>query len=408
MNAEILPPAVVLGLSPTGLHVVRSLGRAGVEVFGVAEGNQAGQASRYLSQVLHETDDERLIDTLLSLAGRLEQAGKPSPILISSSDQHVEFIAKYAAQLSEKFVFQESYRDGLAAKIMAKDSFYRLCDANGIRYPALRETQRADLLSLTGEIAFPWMVKPAEIHLIKQEMHGEKGWVIRSKEELSRTLPKIPANSGTLLVQEIVPGPESNITLCCAYRDAQGNVRQMFSARKLRQYPPGFGSASLVQSNAEADSIAATKNLLDAVGYRGIAASEFKRHPETGELHIIEVNVRPSLWFSISEASGRPVVLDAYRDLAGLAPLPDIAQRNGVRWRYALKDIYSMLFYRRNRDFILPPAEIEASGAKHSTTSAVFARDDWKPALAEIGFLLRKAVTRLTAKNSSADNSGRE
>lgn len=397
MSDGTLPPAVVLGLSPTGLHCVRSLGRAGVEVIGVAEGRQAGRASRYVSEVIEDAGDTQLLEAMRNLGARLEERGLPQAILIPSSDQHVEFIARHADVLAQYFRFQPSYSDGLAQAIMAKDSFYRLCDEHGITYPQLVEAQAHGLEALADKVAFPWMVKPAEIHRVKADMRGEKGWIVRDREELASTLPKIPANAGTLLVQEIVPGPESAITLCCAYLDADGNIRQMFSARKLRQYPPGFGSASLVQSESEPDSIALTAKLLTAIGYRGIAASEFKRHPETGELKIIEVNVRPSLWFSVSEASGRPVVREAYRDLAGLPALPDAGQENGVRWRYAIKDMISTLFYWRNRHFILPPPDIEAVGPEKRSTRAVFAADDWKPAVAEVWFLLQKAASRFTA-----------
>ena len=47
-STKRMPPAVVMGLSPTGLYAVRELGRAGITVTGVASGWQAGHASRYL------------------------------------------------------------------------------------------------------------------------------------------------------------------------------------------------------------------------------------------------------------------------------------------------------------------------------------------------------------------------
>jgi len=408
MNKEVLPPAIVLGLSPTGLHVARTLGRAGVEVIGVAEGNQAGQMSRYLAGVIEQTSDTQLFNAMSDLARQFEADNKPRAILIPSSDQHVEFITRHANKLQSLFRFQSSYSDGLAQSIMAKDSFYRLCEANGIRYPRVIEAKAGELDSCKDQIDFPWMVKPAEIHKVKREMQGDKGWIIRNQNELDAAISKIPTNAETLLIQEIVPGPESNITLCCTYADKAGAARQMFSARKLRQYPPGFGSASLVQSNLEPESVALTENLLSSAGYHGIAASEFKRHPENGELFIIEINVRPSLWFSVSEVAGRPVVLDAYRDLAGLSALPDRPQRPAVRWRHTIKDLYSKIFYVRHRDFILPSPDINAVGAMKGSTNAVFAMDDWKPAVAEIGFMLQKAISRLTARKSLTDSSGRE
>ena len=119
-------------------------------------------------------------------------------------------------------------------------------------------------------------------------------------------------------MQEIISGPESNITLWCGYIDAAGSVRQSFTARKLRQYPPGFGSASLVESEVCRETSETAERFLVKAGYRGIAAAEFKRHPKTGELKIIEVNPRPSLWFSVSTKSGVRLVERPWQSQMGL------------------------------------------------------------------------------------------
>lgn len=390
-SAETLPPAVVLGLSPTGLHVVRALGAAGVEVHGVAEGKQVGASSRYLASVIDQGDDRLLLEKLVALA----QSSPAAPVLIPTSDQHVEFLMRHADALAAHFAFQPSYADGLAGRIMAKQSFYALCEEHGVDFPRLVSTDAAGLLQATRGLRFPLIVKPSEIHLAKDEMRGSKGWIVRDADELAAIVSDIPAAAGTLLAQEIVPGPESEITLCCAWLDGEGKAHQAFTARKLRQYPPGFGSASLVQSHEEPESLATFTRLLTAIGYRGIAAGEFKRHPETGELSIIEINVRPSLWFSVSQDSGCPVVLDAYRRMAGLAPLPARSQRNGVRWRYVLKDLASALFYRRNGQFILPTPDIEACGKAATTVYPVYHADDTRPARNEVWLFVRKAFDRL-------------
>lgn len=391
-SAERLPPAVVLGLSPTGLHVVRALGGAGVKVHGVAEGQQVGSCSRHLVSVIEEAEEDRLLARLVELA----ELSEAQPILIPTSDQYIEFVSRHAEALGPHFTFQRSYADGLAGRIMAKESFYALCEAHGVRYPQLVSTDAQGLAEAVGNLRFPLMVKPSEIHLAKAEMRGSKGWTVRDEAELAATAPSIPASVGTLLAQEIVPGAESAITLCCAWFDGEGKARQPFTARKLRQYPPGFGSASLVQSHDEPDSLRIFIELLSAIGYQGVAAGEFKRHPETGELYIIEINVRPSLWFSISQDAGRPVVLEAYRQMAGLSPLPEVPQRQGVRWRYALKDAWSALFYRRHKHFILPPPDIEVCGRAASVVYPVHAPDDPRPARSEIALFVRKAFDRIT------------
>lgn len=396
-SATPLPFAVVMGLSPTGLHVVRILGRVGVRVIGVADGMQLGRASRYLRGVIAEPDPMRRLEAICALAQETAQGTPGRPVLIPTSDQHVDFVITHAAQLAKYFTFQESYRDGLAAQIMAKDSFYALCSAHGVHYPRLWKTTREGLALLAPHLVFPVMVKPARIHIIKDRMQGQKGWTVTNVASLKSCVAAIPDGVGTLLVQEVVPGSESAITLVCTYVNQRGQMRQTLTARKLRQFPPGFGSASLVQTAPEPESATVTTALLSALGYRGIAAAEFKRHPATGALAMIEVNVRPSLWFSVSDAAKRPLVLSAYRELAGLTDdLPEVPQVQGVRWRYAIKDACSALFYYCNPDFLLPPPDIETVGPASQTIDAVFTPDDPAPLVLEWLHFAGKGLVRMT------------
>lgn len=394
-----LPPAIVLGLSPTGLHVARTLGRAGVRVIGVGDGMQSARWSRYLDRCLSIADSAQKLEALCGLFPETPQDQPGRPVLVPTSDQDVELILQNGERLGRHFAFQDSYRDGLAGRIMAKDSFYQLCAANAVSFPALLETGRDGLAALPDRLALPWMIKPARIHAIKTQMAGSKGWIVQDPDQLKDIQSDIPEGAGTLLVQEIVPGPESEITLVCVHMDRAGEARQVFTARKLRQFPPGFGSASLVQSHAEPDSAAIVTALLKALGYRGIAAAEFKRDPRSGELKIIEINVRPSLWFSVSDAARKPVVLSAYRELAGVEEIPaEQPQIDGVRWRYGLKDSWSALFYARRRGFVLPPPDISSAGPAWHRLSAVWDPRDPGPALADLANLAYKAVTRVAAR----------
>lgn len=385
-------PAVVMGLSPTGLHVVRTLGRAGVPVIGVSDGRQPGAASRFCQRVISVSNSSQKLSALCDLFPQSEV----KPVLIPTSDQDIDFVLAHSERLSRHYRFQDSYKDGLAGRIMDKASFYALCQQYGVAYPQLWSGTRDQIAGLAGQITFPCMIKPALIQLVKDQMRGQKGWIARNGEDFAQQVARIPDGAGTLLVQEIVPGPESDITLWCGYL---GNgVQQGFTARKLRQFPPGFGSASLVQSHDEAETARIAETLLATLGYTGIAAAEFKRDPKTGQLKIIEINVRPSLWFSLSEASGKPVVLAAYRDLAGLPPLVEQPQTQGVRWKYGPKDLYSRLFYWRKPDFILPAPDTSATGPASASVRAVFAWDDPLPAFAELRTFAAKAMQRLSRR----------
>lgn len=390
-----MPDALVLGLSPTGLHVVRELGRAGVRAVGVAEGMQAGRLSRYLARCIQEPDPAVRLELLCDIYPA-SAAPADRPVLLPTSDQEIEFVISNAERLAKHFAFAPSYRDGLAARIMTKESFYAMCEEHGVPYPRFWKGTRDEIATMRDRITYPCMVKPSRIHDVKQRMRGRKGWTARSAAEFDAVLPAIPDGAGVLLVQEIVPGPESEITLYCAYLDARGEVHQPFTGRKLRQYPPGFGSASLAQSAPEEETRHIAETFLRRIGYSGVAAAEFKRNPSNGELRIIEVNVRPSLWFSLTAAAGKHPVLAAYRDLAGcdIGP-PEQQQRDGVRWRYALKDAWSASFYRRHPDFVLPAPDLAVLGPASGQVGAVYAADDPAPVAADALGAVGKLASRL-------------
>jgi predicted ATP-grasp superfamily ATP-dependent carboligase len=260
----------------------------------------------------------------------------------------------------------------------------------------MHEVQRSDIRGLSAALEFPVLIKPSRVHDIKTEMRGRKGWVARDAADYADVVASIPDHAGTLLVQEIVPGPESEITLFTAYFDQEGRAHQSFTCRKLRQYPPGFGSASLVVSEEEPETREIAEQFLAKIGYRGIAGVELKRDPRTGVRKMIEINPRPSLWFSASTESGKTITLSAYRDLACYgARQPETSQRNGVVWTYPLKDCYSAMFYRLKKDFILPPPNISAARGGNFRVSPVSVPGDRGPGVLELKNYIGKAVRRL-------------
>jgi D-aspartate ligase len=391
-----MTPAVVLGLSPTGLYAVRELGRAGIPVTGVASEFQAGCASRYLKDCIVEPDPVRRLQRLIDrFSGQ-----QARPVLIPTSDQDIEFITAHTDRLGPHFAFQQSYRDGTAEVLLTKERFYALCEEHGVAYPRLWKSLPSQIESLKRQIDYPCMIKPSRIHEIKSELAGKKGWIVEDERDFDDAVSDIPEGAGLLLLQEIVPGPESEITLYTAHFDAQGNAHQAFSAQKVRQYPPGFGSASLVRSTPEPESQQIADRLLKCLGYRGIAAAEFKRDPRDGQLKIIEMNARPSLWFSASTAAGKFVTLASYHELAQTGVrLEELPQLNDVCWRYVGKDLYSAAFYRVSRHFVLPPPDVASVKHARKRVSAVFVSDDPAPVLAEVFNMLRKLVRPLFLKS---------
>ena len=386
--------AVVLGLSPTGLYVVRELGRAGIPVVGVSAELQCGGWSRYLQGSIREPSEDLRLAKLMRFG---EEASRQS-VLIAASDQDIDFVIRHAKSLSQYFKIQASYLDGVAERLMTKSSLYQLSSKFGIPTPRYVEVDRDEIQLRMNDLTYPCLIKPSRIDAVKREMAGRKLWILRTPSELLDLESSLPVGDTTWILQELIPGPESEITLYASHFDADGEPRQAITCRKLRQFPPGFGSASLVRSKLETETRSVSEAFLKHVGYRGIVATEFKRDPRDGKLKLIEINPRPSLWFSVTSAARKSISLAAYRDMSGLTPLNEECQTDDVEWRYGPKDMYSNIFYRWSKTFPLPRPDLDSLAAPARRVYPVLAPDDPLPALEEVFGFARKIVSRAVRK----------
>ena len=319
------------------------------------------------------------------------------PILLPTSDLFVEFIIARSDTLCSVFDYPAAYA-GVAAKLLDKFSFHELCRLHGLPTPGLWHAgDTFALTKLRGGIPYPCILKPVYIHRARSFLKGRKVLIVNSSSELEALTKTLPEDVGGWVVQEIIPGPESGITLFGGYLDKQGQLRHGFTGRKLRQYPPGFGSASLVTSQPCPETRKTALSFLQKIGFRGVCGAEFKRDSRDGVLKIIEINPRPTLWFQLTHDSGCRVVETLVRDLAGLEPLPEHLQSEKHAWRYLFKDLASAFFYRfMAASFVLPATDTSGRRSATGASWAVFSASDPVPVLFELTGYLKKFLRRLS------------
>jgi D-aspartate ligase len=382
---------VVLGLSPTGLYALRELEQAGYAVVAADDTVGCARWSRAATQCWSLRDDTDLQERLQ----RLADAQAEPVLLLPTNDRYIEWLSTHHAELAPRFRFAGCYR-GLAAEMLDKLRFHALCQTHGVATPGIWHLPDAQALrEAIDHIPYPCLLKPALVHKARPFLRGDKLLVARTRGQLQDYWNSLPPDSGGWLVQEIIPGAESEITVFGAYVDANGTSQQSFVARKLRQYPPGFGSASLALSSTCEETRTLSQDFLRRLGFHGICGTEFKRDPRDGRLKIIEINPRPTLWFALSHAAGKRIAAAWARDLRGESAPEETAQRDGVLWRYLAKDLAARQFYQRHAlEFVLPAPQTAAADAAAERCWAVYDRRDPLPALLEPLLYLRKFFAR--------------
>lgn len=384
----------MIGGDYRALGVVRSLGRRGVPVAVVREGDdRLSTLSRYARRRFPwpETDPAAQIDYLLGLARR---AGTEGWALIPSGDETAALVSRYHDELSTSFVVTVPPWEVLRAAYDKRQT-YALARRIGVEVPwTLWPAGKAELEA--ADIDYPVILKPAVKETLNR-LTAAKAWRVDDRRELLARYEEAIGlvSPDVLMVQELVPGGGEE-QLSYAALCADGRPLASIVARRTRQYPPDFGRASTFVETIDDPSVAQRSvPLLEAMRFTGLIEVEFKRHPGTGRLKLLDVNPRVWGWHTLGAAAG--VDFSYLLWLAACRqPVPPQQARPGVRWVRSSTDLPTVVgeIFRRRiglREYF--------STLRGPRERAIFALDDPLPGLAEGPLIVSMLMRRLLRGN---------
>jgi predicted ATP-grasp superfamily ATP-dependent carboligase len=329
--------ALLLGSDFKALAAARSLSRRGVRVAVVDSDRRAAWYSRHVQTRIYwhgSLDDPALVDRLLMAA---KEDGLAGAVLFPMQDDAVELVSRNHQRLRATYRLTTAPWD-LLRRAQEKRLAYQAADAAGVDHPVTwQPNDLGDMRRLP--IRLPAIVKPSISTKLVRSIH-RKALLANTLDELAEmyqlALRYVPASG--LLVQEFIPGGGENQYSFCALVDG-GRIRASMTARRLRQYPIDFGmSSSLVEAVEVPELLGPSELLLSELGLSGLVELEFKRHPDTGRFHLLDINVRAWAWHSLCTECGVDFIDLQYRMAMG-QPLPKVLPRYTVRWRRVLTDI---------------------------------------------------------------------
>lgn len=371
------PGAVILGSDFKALGVVRSLGQRGIPCVVIDNQPRSAWFSRYTKKRFHwhhAMSDEQFLHFLLRMgkAYHLEEW-----VLFPLQDEVVEFVARNATQLAA--IYQLATQDwDIVQWICDKRLTYRLAHETGIAYPQTWYPANEEELR-TMDITFPAILKPAvSIHF--QQATRLKALAANTFEELLnqyRYAADIIA-SDEIMIQETIPGNGQAQYSVAAYCK-EGQTILSMTARRTRQYPIDFGLGSSFVEAIEVPAIREpAEKFLAALGVTGMVEVEFKYDHRDGQYKLLDVNLRPWGWHTLSTACGLDFSYIQYKDILGDAPTP-IMPRYGYHWVRLLTDIPAGI--QEIRAGITTAKAYLQSFAGHT----VFSVFDWRDPLPALG-----------------------
>ena len=393
------PPAILLDMGVPGLALARHLGRQGITLLGLdTKQNHWSHRSRFIEVIASQ--QMRDLETLIRCIQTVHECTGHKPVVFALHDDYARMMAKHAEQLTADCHL--SLTDASVMDLLIdKDKTAEVCHKLGIATPlTLPVSETRDIEHLNGSCRFPAIIKPVESRrwqtaAAQKTLGGKKAVEVSDTEDLKRQYDRVAHLTPKVIVQEVVPGPDSNLYYVVSYVDRKSRPIGFFVGQKIRTFPPGFGRGCWVRSVQNERVSELARQLIAETGYRGNIGVEFKYDERDDSYKLIEINCRFGLWDGFAEDCNIKVASCAYADLAGL-PLPDGApQRSGAYWLNPESDVWAARTYIQ-RGQLSPFAWIRDYLRPHF--SASFAWDDPIPGVVLWGELFGSAFKKIGSR----------
>jgi len=260
-------------------------------------------------------------------------------------------MARHRAVLVDAGLRPALARDDVVLAMLDKQRCYELARQMDIAVPRTESvTGKVQAVSVAMTFDLPFALKPRVSHLFAPYANGSsKAIVIRSYIELERQVDWLVDAGLSMIVTEIIPGPEHSYCSYYTYLDDEGRPLVHFTKRKLRQYPVGFGEGSYHLTDWAPDVAEMGLRFVSAIGLRGMANVEFKRDQRDGSLKLIECNARLTAANELVRRSGVDFAEIIYRGALGLPTDTASTYRVGIGMWMPMHDLLAFHELRRSR-----------------------------------------------------------
>lgn len=296
MNDPALPIAVLVldaDMTPA-LAVTRSLGRIGLVVDVAAHEQQTlARSSRYARRQLLYPDPLHAGDAFLEWMRVQLECGQYNLVIP---------VTERTATALIPLLDEPGYRELIALPdpailqfALEKHRTLALAQELGITCPeGWLIANEKELNDLPAELHFPLVIKPARS--IGNDGQQRRQLIVMYAQNHEELAAKVRQQLcfGSVLVQEYIQGDSVGIELIAA----NGEIKLAFQHKRLHEVPLTGGGSSLRESvEINPVLLEASRNLMRAMRWHGVAMVEFKHNPETGSYALMEVNGR--FWGSL-------------------------------------------------------------------------------------------------------------
>ncbi|NPA51299.1 MAG: hypothetical protein GXO22_00195 [Aquificae bacterium] len=335
---------IFLGAGPTALAGIREAGENKFNTYTIGlYPYEVGLYSKYTKKLGYahpEKEPEKLLNILNKFYGENPNS---TNILIPTGDESIEFLSKNKEKLKDRFVYSLLLSD-ISEIILNKEKFAQICEKYNIPAPKTwTKNTNIPLEEWAKQVKYPCFIKPVYYHKWAKMFGLKKGFLVNSNKELIETYNNLYNKFSELIIQEVIPGDDSNIVVFSA-NFTKDNVEQIFTGRKIRQYPVNFGTTTCAISENIEEIKEYSIKLLTSIKYIGVCDVEFKYDYRDNTYKIIEVNARIGRWYRLVTKSRKIPLTASIHYLANTnTKLKETQEKENIIWLFPIRDIPAIL-----------------------------------------------------------------
>ncbi len=221
-------------------------------------------------------------------------------ILIACGDGYAELLAKHKEELSKVFVVPYIDYD-LLEVLISKEGFYKTAEKYGLPYPKTQIITMDDYKAenyLTIPFDYPVELKPEDpVSWLNCQFEGrKKTFTIHDEAELADIVGKIYTHGykADLILQDFIPGDDSNMRTLNAYVDKNHQVKMMCLGHPLLEdpTPQSIGNYVIILPAYDEKLYEQVQSFLEKLNYTGMANFDIKYDVRDGQYKFFEINLR--------------------------------------------------------------------------------------------------------------------
>jgi predicted ATP-grasp superfamily ATP-dependent carboligase len=254
--------------------------------------------------------------------------GEPS-VLFATRDDVLLTVAQLQDELNG-FTSSLPKRE-LIETMVLKNRFYQSVRRWRIPHPRTWDTDPHSWSDIAEIVPFPLLLRPVQ-SLPFHKTFGRKGFIASSRHEVATYLRMAEQAGHALLLQELIPGPSTNVYAIRGYLDKQSHPMVLVATKRIRgvgMFPPSAIMQSVPWTQV-ADFAKILLPYLQNLNYTGLFMAEFKWDPRDDAFKLLEINARSGGANDLVRACGVSHVQAAYWEALGAQLEPTLQYQSEV------------------------------------------------------------------------------